>query len=269
LPSFTGTNCAFDQQGKHRRMRRYPKQRWPGRIVQAIAVNCGISDNCHRAAASARAFSLMLPSHDRWSALPGRPDFSSDKKVTPLEECATRTSGRRMHTYVKGCDSVPRGNFLSVGATLGSGARCPKPQSPHVLYCRKSLSASFGSSSFPVREQCTPTFTRRQCLLFTTTKPKFSPFPRDFSERSASRMEALSADRREGATATKPPGIIIGGNQFGGELAHLISIHLDRGQPASSLRLDRCRGRSRQRCAEFVGEEPQRSRPRSSDSVAR
>jgi hypothetical protein len=138
-------------------------------------VNCGIWEDCHRATASALAFSLMLPSRDHSLALPGRPDFSSDRKVAPLEECATRRSGRRMHLYVKGCDSVPRGNSLSAGATLGSGAQCPKPQSPHVLYCRKSLSASFGSSSFPVREQCTPAFTRRQQLLFFGTNPKFKP----------------------------------------------------------------------------------------------
>jgi hypothetical protein len=154
-----------------------PKRRWPGRIAQAIVVNCGISDNCHRATASARAFSLMLPSRDRSLALPGRPDFSSDRKVTPLEECATRTSGRRMHLYVKGCDSVPRGNSLSVGATLGSGARCPKPQSPHVLYCRKSLSASFGSSSFPVREHCTPNIHAASTIAFYQDQTKVQSIP--------------------------------------------------------------------------------------------
>jgi hypothetical protein len=91
--------------------------------------------------------------------------------------------GSKDASYVTECDSVPSGNALSAGATLGSGARCPKPQSPHVLYCRKSLSASFGSSSFPVREQCTPTFTRRQQLLYPGTKPKFNPaqFPGRFS----------------------------------------------------------------------------------------
>jgi hypothetical protein len=144
---------------------RYLKRRWPKRIAWAIVVNCGLTGNCHCVAASAQAFSLMFPSCDRWSALPGRPDFSNDKKATPLEECATRTSGRGIHLDVKGCGSVPRGKSLSAGAALGSGARCPIPQSPHVLYCRKSLSASFGSSSFLVRNQCTPTFKRRQQMF--------------------------------------------------------------------------------------------------------
>ena len=164
-PPDCSNNLPFRLQRVYRQFLRCPKRQWPRRIAWAIVVNCELPDNCHRAAASAHAFPLMLPSRERWSALPGKPDFSSDKKVTPLEEYATRTSGRRMHFYVKVCDSVPGGKLLSAGAILGSGARCPKPQSPHVLYCRKSLSASFRSSSFPVRNQCTPTFAQRQQFI--------------------------------------------------------------------------------------------------------
>ena len=39
---------------------------------------------------------------------------------------------------------------VSAGATPGSGARCPRPQSPHVLNNSNSLFSSAGSSSFPV-----------------------------------------------------------------------------------------------------------------------
>jgi hypothetical protein len=71
-------------------------------------------------------------------------------------------SGRRAHFYVKGCGSVPRGRILSAGLTLGSGARCARPQSPHTMYSQKSISASFGLPSFPVRDQSTPGRSRRQ-----------------------------------------------------------------------------------------------------------
>src|SRR5579872_4440685 len=39
---------------------------------------------------------------------------------------------------------------ISAGAILGSGARCPRPQSPHVPYNLVIQSSSAGSSSFPV-----------------------------------------------------------------------------------------------------------------------
>jgi uncharacterized protein (UPF0261 family) len=44
-----------------------------------------ILDERHRAAASAQAFSLMLPSRDHLLALPGRPGSLGDRVVAPLE----------------------------------------------------------------------------------------------------------------------------------------------------------------------------------------
>jgi hypothetical protein len=78
-----------------------------------------ILDEGHRAAASAQAFSLMLPSRDCSIASPVRPDSLGDRVVAPSEKSPPRTSGRGMHCYVKGCGSVPCGRILYAAATLG------------------------------------------------------------------------------------------------------------------------------------------------------
>jgi len=57
-----------------------------------------------------------------------------------------------------------------VGATLGFGARCLRIPMPHVKYRSKSIAASFELSPSPVRNQLTPSRSRRQ-LRFLVSVP--------------------------------------------------------------------------------------------------
>ena len=82
--------------------------------------------------------------------------FLGDSVVAPFEKLPCCTSGRWMHYNVKECGHVPTNKSLTVGATLGSGARCLRIQMPHLEYRSKSIAASFWLSPFPLRNQRTP-----------------------------------------------------------------------------------------------------------------
>ena len=96
-------------------------------------VNCVISNDCHRPAASARAFSLLLPSRDDLMALPGKPGFLGDRVVAPLEESPSCTWGRGMRLYVKNAVASHAVNPSPPGQPWGLGRDALGFS--HLTYC--------------------------------------------------------------------------------------------------------------------------------------
>jgi hypothetical protein len=66
-----------------------------------------------------------------------------------------------MHNNVEGCGCVPAVKYYPPGQPWGL-RRDALGYSHHTLYCLKSIAASFRLSPFPLRNQSTPGFTRRQ-----------------------------------------------------------------------------------------------------------
>jgi hypothetical protein len=122
----------------------------------------------------------MLPSRDHSLALPVKRAPLCDSFIAPLEISPPCTAGRGKHHYVKECDGVPSVFILLAGATLGSGGRCPRLQSPQVMYCSKSLSASFRPVSFPLRGQIYPLIHAASTVVFAS-----SATPGDSSDSKA------------------------------------------------------------------------------------
>ena len=58
---------------------------------------------------------------------------------------------------------------------LGVWVRRPTPQSPDVMYCRKSIAASFRLPSLPVRSESTPRCTPRQHPSWPSQKLECAP----------------------------------------------------------------------------------------------
>ena len=126
-----------------------PKKRRPGRIAQAVAVNCGYWTKAialKRKPGALHFCSLILISSGdaRQAGLLRRQASSLGERI------ATRRSGTRETANGEVAVASQAEKTLRVGATRNSKARCPRPQSPHVRYNWKNLSASVGSTSFPV-----------------------------------------------------------------------------------------------------------------------
>src|ERR1035441_7245858 len=66
-----------------------------------------------------------------------------------------------MHNNVEGCGCVPAVKYYPPGQPWGL-RRDALGYSHHTLYFLKSIAASFRLSPFPLRNQSTPGFTRRQ-----------------------------------------------------------------------------------------------------------
>ena len=124
-------------------------RRRPGRSAQAVAVNCGywtkaialkrVPEHLHICSQAAIAL---------WRCPASRAP-SATNSVAPLKDLPFCKPSRWLQHTVK-MWLRPCGKNYSAGATIGSGARCPRPQSPHVRNNSNNFLSSAGSTSFPV-----------------------------------------------------------------------------------------------------------------------
>jgi hypothetical protein len=82
-------------------------------------------------------------------AIPVRPGSLSDRVVALLRRIAILKSGQGMHLNVKNAVASLAVKSSPPGQPWGLGAMPLGSQSPHVQYCPKTLSASFGATPFP------------------------------------------------------------------------------------------------------------------------
>jgi hypothetical protein len=124
-------------------------QRRPGRIAQAVAVNCWYWTKAIALKRVPRASSPLFPRPDPFVAIPGKPGSFGDELRRAIERFATPRIGPWATAYCEDAVASPAAS-LSAGATMGPKARCPRPQPPHVRNNSNNHLSSAGSTSFPV-----------------------------------------------------------------------------------------------------------------------
>lgn len=119
-------------------------------------------------------FFTNAPSRYRWMAVPGKPG-SLGQSSRPVSKYRPMRIGSRDASQREKVQSHPCGLTHLRWGDFRLWMRRPRLQSPYVMYCQKSIAASFGLPSLPVRGQSTPRFYATSTSVLVILKHESSP----------------------------------------------------------------------------------------------